>query len=425
MLKEYHFIGCCMLTVMALWRRTTFGNTSTMRCRRLPKTRFRSIAFASLFALLAALAKACPFCSALSNTLTENLAESEVAGLAICVAPAILTDTDALPIHRFRILQVIKGDRKLVGRTFEVVSFKPFERQEVSFLVGVGEGNQIDWAPSAPVSNLAQEYLRSLVSVPADGPERLEFFLSSLDSPDRMVADDAYNEFARASLKDLIALKPKLDRERIIDRINDAGTSRDYRRLYWTLLGICGQSSDVKIVEEAIRKRSVSDHNSLGMDAAFSCYLSLGGEAALQQIEKNYFANPAADYVDCYAAILAIRVQSEEIKQFPSERLKVAFRIVLERGELADLVIPDLARWEDWSIVDRVEELFKQTEQATQYVKLPIINYLRVCPTPEAVLALERCARLDPSAVRRAETMFPLVKRKATEEVREEAEDKK
>jgi len=43
--------------------------------------RFRSIAFASLFALLAALAKACPFCSTLSNTLTENLAESEVAGL--------------------------------------------------------------------------------------------------------------------------------------------------------------------------------------------------------------------------------------------------------------------------------------------------------------------------------------------------------
>ncbi len=364
----------------------------------------------ALFIGFAPIATACPFCSALSNTLTENLADSEVAGLAICVAPANLKITDALPIHQFRMLQVIKGDVKLVGRTVEVVSFKPFERNDVSFLAGVGDGNRIDWAPSASLSRLAREYLRSLVSVPASGPERLEFFLGPLNSPDRMVSDDAYNEFARAPLHDLFALKPKLDREQIIERIHDAETPRDYRRLYWTMLGICGHANDVKIVEEAFSKRTDADEDSVGMDAAFNCYLSLGGEWGLEEIEKNYLGNPAAHYADCYAAILAIRVHSEEIKQIPKERLKATFRMVLKRDELADLVVPDLARWEDWSVVQRVEEIFQKSQPNTQYVRIPIINYLRVCPNPEAALALQRCKQLDPDSVRRAEAVFPLVK---------------
>ena len=32
---------------------------------------------------------------------------------------------------------------------------------------------------------------------------------------------------------------------------------------------------------------------------------------------------------------------------------------MLDRPQLADLVIPDLARWEDWSVMDRLVELFK------------------------------------------------------------------
>jgi len=54
-----------------------------MKCRKLLKTRLRWIAFATLFAPLVSMSSARPFCSALSNTLTENLAESEVATQAM------------------------------------------------------------------------------------------------------------------------------------------------------------------------------------------------------------------------------------------------------------------------------------------------------------------------------------------------------
>ncbi len=109
--------------------------------------------------------------------------------------------------------------------------------------------------------------------------------------------------------------------------------------------------------------------------------------------------------------IIAIRVHNEEFKTITTERLQAAFRMVLTRNELADLVIPDLARWEDWTVIVRLEELFQQSNKATQFVKIPIINYLRVCPKPEAALALARCTALDPVAVRRAEAAFPRVNR--------------
>ncbi len=58
----------------------------------------------------------------------------------------------------------------------------------------------------------------------------------------------------------------------------------------------------MRIVEEAIRARGASDQDVLGMDAALSCYLSLGGQVALQRIEQDYLGNAAAHYSDAYAA---------------------------------------------------------------------------------------------------------------------------
>ena len=74
---------------------------------------------------------------------------------------------------------------------------------------------------------------------------------------------------------------------------------------------------------------------------------------------------------------------------------------------MADLVIPDLARWQDWSQVKRLAELFRSTDPKTTWVRLPIINYMRVCPLPEAAEALKEFRRLDPAAVEKAMTFYP------------------
>ena len=82
---------------------------------------------------------------------------------------------------------------------------------------------------------------------------------------------------------------------------------------------------------------------------------------------------------------------------------------MLDRPELADLVIPDLARWEDWSVMEQLVKLFKTADEKTSWVRVPVINYLRACPLPEAKQHLTSLEKIDPDAVRRASTFFPVL----------------
>jgi hypothetical protein len=75
---------------------------------------------------------------------------------------------------------------------------------------------------------------------------------------------------------------------------------------------------------------------------------------------------------------------------------------------LSDLVIPDLARWEDWESMDKLVRLFKDADEESSWVRVPVINFLRACPRPEAKAHLEELAKLDPESMQRANSFFPL-----------------
>jgi hypothetical protein len=81
---------------------------------------------------------------------------------------------------------------------------------------------------------------------------------------------------------------------------------------------------------------------------------------------------------------------------------------VLDRKDLADLVIPDLARWSDWSQINRLVDLFVKADPDNNWVRVPVVNYLRACPLPEAKQALKKLEEVDPESVRRANTFFSI-----------------
>jgi hypothetical protein len=81
---------------------------------------------------------------------------------------------------------------------------------------------------------------------------------------------------------------------------------------------------------------------------------------------------------------------------------------MLDRPQLADLVIPDLARWQDWSAMDRLVQLFKEADEQSSWVRVPVIKYLKECPLPEAKQHIEELAKIDPKVVQQANSLFPL-----------------
>ena len=144
-----------------------------------------------------------------------------------------------------------------------------------------------------------------------------------------------------------------------------------------------------------------------------AAYLTLKGPDGMPLVEDLFLKNKDAEYTDTYATIMALRFHGTEEKIIPRERLLVGIRTMLDRPQLADLVIPDLARWEDWSVMDRLVELFKNADEESSWVRVPVINYLRACPLPEAKERIDELAKLDPETVKRANSFFPLAARDA------------
>jgi hypothetical protein len=74
---------------------------------------------------------------------------------------------------------------------------------------------------------------------------------------------------------------------------------------------------------------------------------------------------------------------------------------------MADLVVPDLARWEQWNYCDTLIQIYQKSEKDDLRLRIPIINYLRVCPHPQAKEMLESIRLQEPINYRRALTLFP------------------
>lgn len=388
-----------------------------------PKLRWFTVA--SLVGLsLPAIAAACPFCNAQTKTLSEEIDSSDVVVIAKLVkapppAAATAGSTDAEGV--FEIVQTLKGGDALERNSaLSVLTEGPkrsrpsrqirvlyFGQQPVgtSFLVFGIDPKKVQWTTPNALSPEAVKYVTQLVSLPKGGADRLAFFQEYLEDADSILATDAYDEFARAPYAEVKQLKPRMHRDRLLEWIKDREVPASRRRLYLTMLGVCGQPDDIGVLEEMIKSSDRQVRTAL--DAMVACYLILKGPAGMPLVEDLFLKNKDAEYTDTYAAIMALRFLGQETTAVPKERLLAGLRAMLDRPQLADLVIPDLARWQDWSAIDKLVALFKSADEESSWVKVPVINYLRACPKPEAKAYLAELAKIDPESVKRANSFFP------------------
>ena len=383
---------------------------------------------------LATSAYACPFCSAVSQTFSEEIKMMDVVALTKLKSRARteaidLTDPqEEVPKSVFEITKVIKGhDYIKVGDTFETIYFGEAKKDRAFLAMGTDAPNVV-WSSPLILTDRAKTYLTKLGDVPK-GRERLAFFQDFLEDEDEMLARDAYDEFAKAPYADVIALKPKMKRAKLLEFIKNPDVPSNRRRLYFTMLGVCGNQADAKLLEEfmtADNRKSKS-----GLDAMLACYVILSGEKGLDKVDELFLKNRDAEYADTYAAIMAIRFHGSETDVVPRKRLVQSLRHMLDRPELADLVIPDLARWEDWDVISKLCDLFIKADENSSWVRVPVVNYLRACPLPLAKEKIEQLKLVDAESVKRAMMFFPLSSdkekdEKASEDASEgEGEEKK
>ena len=377
--------------------------------------RFKSllvILLVSVFVSAATVARACPFCSAVAQTFSEEMVSMDavVLGKLLKLPPApkpgaAPADDEEVPKAVFEVVTVLKG-KELVGktRTVETIYFGEGKVGSLFLIMGV-DPPELMWSTPLKVTPRGQDYIAKLPTLPAAGVKRLEFFQNYLEDEDEMLARDAYDEFAKSPYAAVKQLKSEMKHDQIIDWIKDPDVPASRRRLYLTMLGVCGTAQDLSLLETMLK----SDDRKMkaGLDAMIACYLTLKGQAGVTLVEELFLKNDKSEYADTYAAIMALRFHGTEADIVPKARLLKALHHMLERPQLADLVIPDLARWEDWSQMDRLVKLFKDADDKTSWVRVPVINYLRACPLPAAKEKIKELEKVDPAAVKRANTFFP------------------
>jgi hypothetical protein len=397
-----------------------------------------------------ATSEGCPFCTVESRTLSEEIGSSDAVVLAKLVkeAPSLdLQSNDAANPDAgratFQVVDALRGgDRIAAGKEIQVVYFGPIEQDKVFMITGIGS-DTLEWMTPLPLSPAAADYVRKLPSVPSTGADRLAFFQAYLENADPLLAQDAYDEFARAPYATLDQLGPHMDHGKLVQWVASSEVNPSRRRLYLTMLGVCGDKRDLPMLEEMLKsdigqKKPIVDEmvacglalhgpislpmlsemvslderrKKLGLDAIVACYLTLRGGDGLDLIDERFLENRNVEYAYVYSTIMALRFHGESTNVLPKPRLLQSMRLLLDNPDFADQVIPDLARWEDWSIMDRLVAMFKAGDDKS-YVRPPVVTYLTVASEQpgevgkQATAAMAELEQLDPEGVKKARNMM-------------------
>jgi hypothetical protein len=304
----------------------------------------------------------------------------------------------------FDIAEVLKGKGLLKKHGDSIESQCPPDavRGEL-YLVGGRGADSIQWDYPFPASRSLPNYLEAVLRLPRDEQQRIEFFYRHLNHQDEFVAADALDELARVTVPELARLKRLLDRKQILAQLGDRELPLQHRRLLINLLGVCGTAADVPLLEGWMRSHDKVEKRA--MEATIATYLTLRGAPGLTLVDELFISNREAEYAGTYNAILALRYHLAAGK-LPRQQVVATLRGMLRRPELADLVMNDLAKAEDWESMDEIMQLYRTCDEKSQWIRVPAILYLRASPLPQAAAYLRECERLDPAAFGRAQ-QFP------------------
>ena len=198
---------------------------------------------------------ACPFCSAISMTLGEELKSSDAVVIATLVdRPAAADPAGGNPVKaKVKIVKALKGEKLLAGKpTIEMLYFGTQEPGTNFLLFGV-DPKELAWGTPTALTGRATEYIETVAKL-ADAPaERLAFFQKYFEDADPLLSSDAFNEFAKAPYADVMLIKDRMPHKQLIEWIKDEKVPASRRRLYLTMLGMCGTPADVPMIEALIK----------------------------------------------------------------------------------------------------------------------------------------------------------------------------
>lgn len=257
------------------------------------------------------------------------------------------------------------------GKTIETAAVKQFDHPTIvpaSASKSIGSvksstAKTLVWDFAEPVSAEAFQYITKAPELEKPAAERLLFFLKHLEHEDDLIAADAWGEFANSRYEDIVSIKQHLPADKLKQWIVNAELSPERPGLYGMMLGLCGRQQDVAFLLDRIGPGAQSNVR-FGVEGLMGGLLVLSKDEGLEFLIRSRLANPNATTSEVFNAMSAVKyVWEYEADLFDKETLRASLRPLLKREEFQEIIVTDLARWEDWSVMTELEELSKTTDQ--------------------------------------------------------------
>ncbi len=379
-----------------------------------------------VFSLITSVASAawCPFCTGAAPVMAEEIQQCDHLLLGKWVGgekPAGCSKGSAT----FEITEVgfSKSGRFQKGQTVVMPQFVAGSKNASYTLMGL-EDSMEDWYLPWEVSADGWAYLSKMPPPVTDAEaqgERLMYFLPFFEHEDQFISNDAFAEFAAAPYEVIVPMKDKLPREEILKWLVDPKTPVTRIGFYGLMAGLCGHPEDGELLEQKI---VIMDGDfRQGIEGVMAGYLLLRGEEGLKVLEDTKMRSRVAKnaegrelplpFSETYAAMQALRfLWTDEPDRLPKERLRQSMRILLDRPELADLAITDLARWQDWSVQDQLMAMYDDKKFNIPATKRAIVRYVYACSLDKGEGVKGESEAAPPEHALKADENLMLLKKK-------------
>ncbi|HZT82967.1 MAG TPA: hypothetical protein VFA26_22245 [Gemmataceae bacterium] len=359
--------------------------------------------------LLAAVpAAACSLCLSAQQSLSFR---QEAPNARMIVYGTVLRSelgSDGKPTAEFRIDGVVKNDPFLNGKkTLTLPRYLPVvnKNDPPRYLVFCDVfKDKVDAYRGVPVQSAAAvEYLKGALALdPKDRTRCLQYYFNYLEHPDKKIAEDAFLEFAQSNDQEVGQAAAKLSPAKLRGWLRSKETA-DYRLgLYAFLLGACGTAEDAAWFREQLRKDPLDERTLKAFDGLLGGYIHLrpneGWDLALQILRDSRKPFPVR-----FAALRTVRFYHGWKPDETKAKVRSALAALLPQGDIADLAIEDLRRWQLWDLTGDVLALYGQKGFDAPIMKRTIVRYAIACPRPEAQRFVQERRQQEPDLVRDVE----------------------
>jgi hypothetical protein len=313
---------------------------------------------------------------------------------------------------RFRVIQVIKGERTADGmveggysrsgpasggaaptnaRPLLLVRDDPLPTWVI---LGAIDAARADWLRALAVGKQAADMS------PEEWRARVALVVPHLNDPEPLAAELACAELGAAPYGALRTAKPHLDAAALRRCLADPELATR-QSLCLLLLGISGNAQDAAALEERAQAAWQSG-DAANLSSMLAADLELSGAARVAWVESSYLTDRKRSTPEIKAALLALSVHGNANGAIPRERVIQSYRLFMKaHPEIAGDVAPDLAAWQYWDAVPDYLALMKSGVQQQYPSRLAMLAYLQQSPNARAPGSSPEAAPTDGKAERR------------------------